>query len=133
MLWVIVVWLIELWERLFHRTSVRSLHDFFYFTSKDVTAYFYDYRRCETMSRPRNHRYYLLNRRVPFLLGATLRFEDGSEEACDAELATIITILKGRLLHNFEFPPTQLNDEELCVLGDIVRKRVVSCELETCP
>lgn len=132
MFWILVVWFFKLWEWWNSRSSVRKLHDFFYFTNSEVTAYFYDYERCKSMSQPRHHRYYLLNRDSPFVLGVTLFYNNGRHEALTDEFNAVVSILKGRLLHNFAFPEDNLNDEELCVLSDIVGRQIHRCELQLC-
>jgi hypothetical protein len=84
------------------------------------------------MSRPNNYKYHLLNRDVPFILDLTLYHTAGKHSATNEEFNTVITLLKGRLLHNIAFPKTNLNDEELCVLSDILNWKVHNCELQIC-
>jgi len=131
MLWVIILWILNLWEWLRNPTRVKPLKDFYYFTNKDVTAFFYNHRRCVEMSRVNNHKY-LIMQDSPLILSANLTMKNGCYEASDSELQTVITIVKGRLLVNMHFPTTQLNDEELCILSDIIGFEIVGCELEIC-
>ena len=83
------------------------------------------------MSRVNNHKY-LIMQDSPLILSANFTMKNGCYEASDSELQTVITIVKGRLLVNMQFPITHLNDEELCILSDIIGIEIVGCELEIC-
>lgn len=132
MFWIIVLWVLQVWDWFKSKSTVRSIHDFYYFTNSEVTAYFYDYDRCKAMSKPNHHRYYLMNRDCPFVLCATLFYNNGSHEAVNDEFEEVTRILKGRLLHNIAFPELHLNDEELCMLSDILDRKIYKCELQIC-
>ncbi len=139
-MWIIISWILWLFRWLFARTHVRCIHSpvfnkaIHYFTNDEVTTYFEDRDHCVTMSKRQHYSPVLVSKHTPILLSAHIQGIQGPEYAEGVLFDTICTILKGRALHHKKteevFQKEVLNDNELCVLSDISRRYIASCELE---